>query len=147
MCDERSHPLGEIPLDTMTTRYIDVDGKWGIVIVYDFDTESEYDELAAIMRSFGLSIRNISKSLRILSTPNSGMAVSADDLRMSVAFIGDATSTSEWWSTVAHELHHISTAIIDHFDEPYYGEGDAYLHGFLLQRVVEEIAIPCGNAL
>lgn len=127
----------------MRTKYIDVDGKWGIVIVYDYNTSEEYDELYAIMRSFGMRIRNINKSIMILSTYNSGMSLSLNDVRMSVVFISDATSSSEWWSTIAHELHHVATAIIDYYGEPYYGEGDAYLHGYLLQRVVEELAEPC----
>lgn len=127
----------------MKTEYIDVDGKWGIVVVYDYDVDDEYNELFAIMRSFRMNMRRVNKSLRILSTPNSGMAVSLDDLKMSAIFVSNATSTSEWWSTIAHELHHVSTAIIDYYNEPYYGEGDAYLHGYLLQRVVEQIAKPC----
>lgn len=127
----------------MKTEYIDVDGRWGIVVVYDYDVDDEYNELFAIMRSFRMNMRRVNKSLRILSTPNSGMAVSLDDLRMSAIFVSNATSTSEWWSTIAHELHHVATAIIDYYDEPYYGEGDAYLHGYLLQRVVEQMAKPC----
>lgn len=127
----------------MKTAYIDVDDKWGIVIIYDFDTEYEYNELEAIMKSFGMNTRNTNKAIRILSTKNSGMAVSREDIKMSALFIGNTTSIPEWWSTVAHELHHAATAIIDYYNEPYYGEGDAYLHGYLLQQVVEQMAIPC----
>lgn len=127
----------------MITNYIDVDGKWGIILVFGFDTEEEYDDLSAIMQTFGLSIRNVNKSLQILSTYNSGMTVSRDDIRMSVIFIGKSSSKSQFWNSISHELHHASTAIIDYYNEPYDGEGDAYLHGYLLQRVVEEITEPC----
>lgn len=129
----------------METRYIDVDKKWGIVIIYDFNVEEEQDELEAIMQSFGMSIRNSEKSLRILSTFNSGMAVSDTILKMSAVFIGDATSNAQWWSTIAHELHHVATTITDYYGKPYYKEGSAYLHGYLFQRIVEEIAVPCAE--
>ena len=127
----------------MKTEYIDVDGKWGIVIVLDFDTEREWLELDAIMNSFGMRKRNIEKALNVLSTYNSGMAVSRDDIRMSCVFIAHTTSKSQFWNTVSHELNHVATAIIDYYGEPYDSEGTAYLHGYLLQRVVEEIAMPC----
>lgn len=127
----------------MKTEYIDVDGKWGIVIVMDFDTEYEYDELVAIMESFGMRHRNIEKSMRILSTYNSGMAISRDDIRMSCVFIAPTTSNTQFWNTVAHEMNHVATAIVDYYGEPYDGEGMAHLHGYLLQKVVEEIATPC----
>lgn len=128
----------------MRTDYVDVPrDKWGIVLVSNFDVDKEYIDLAAIMQSFGLKERNIQKSLRILSTFNSGMAISRDDIKMSVIFIGTPTSNSQFWNSISHELHHVATAIIDYYGEPYDGEGDAYLHGYLLQKVVEEIARPC----
>lgn len=128
----------------MVTRYIDVgDGKWGIILVYGFDVYGERDELSAVMRSFGLPPRNVRKSLRVLSEYDTGMAVSRDDVRMSVVFIGEATSDSQFWSTVNHELLHVEQAILDYYGVDWDGEPPAYLAGYLLQRVVEEIARPC----
>jgi len=126
----------------METSYIDVDGKWGIVLNYDFN-ERDTEELGAIMDAFGMPERNIRRAVRILMTYNSGMAVSREDLRMSAVFIGRPTSRSQFWNSIEHELRHVSTAIIDFYGEPYYGEPAAYLDGYLLQRVVEEIAEPC----
>lgn len=127
----------------MVVRHIDIDkGKWGILFVYDFDL-MDWDRLSAIMQTFGLSERNIKKSLRILSTYNSGMCVSRDDVRMSVIFIGKSTSTSQFWSTVSHELFHVEQAILDYYGTEWDGEPAAYLSGYLLQKVVEEIAEPC----
>ena len=127
----------------MVTRYIDIDKKWGVILVYDFDVDYEYDDLSAIMRTFGLNIRNTNKALRVLATYNSGMAISRDDIRMSVIFIGHTTSKSEFWSTISHELYHVNNAIIDYYGEDWDGEPPAYLSGYLMRRVVEEIALPC----
>lgn len=126
----------------MITNYIDVDGKWGIVIIRDFDIYDNED-LAAIMKSFGIGERKINKSLQILSTYNSGMAVSNSGLRMSAIFIGKPYSASEFWSTVNHELYHVEQAILEYYGENWDGEPPAYLAGYLLKRVVEEIAEPC----
>ncbi len=129
----------------MVNKYIGVDNdKWRILLVYDFDL-LDYDELSAIMDSFGLSQRNIQRSLRILSTFNSGMTISRADLRMSVVFIGKPTSNGQFWNTVVHELKHVHDAILDYYNIELDGEPSAYTIGYLLQRVVEEIAEPCKN--
>ena len=126
----------------MTTKYIDVDGYWGIVLCYDFDWE-DHEEMAAIMESFGMRKYSIRRSLHILSTFNSGMAVSHHGLRMSVMFVGEATSPIQFWSTVNHELVHVEQAILDYYGEDWEGEPPAYLAGYLLQKTVEQIAEPC----
>ena len=119
------------------------DNEWGVVVVYDFDTVFEHKVLVEQMRSFGMSIRNAEKALRILSNYNTGMAVSNETLKMSAIYISDATTPSQFWDTCAHELAHVVTAIIDAYAVPYYSEDAAYLSGFLMRQLVEEIGEPC----
>lgn len=92
---------------------------------------------------YGMNERNIQKSLRILSAPNTGMAISNNDLRMTAIYIGNATSPSEFWSTVNHELYHATVAIIDYYGEPYDEEPAAYLQGELMKMATKEIGEPC----
>lgn len=125
----------------METAYLDVDKRWGIVVCYDYD-ERDYADLRAIMRSFGMSRLDANRALDILSSYNTGMAVSNEDLRMSAIFISKATSNSEWWSTCLHEIRHAAQAIIEYYGADW-GEDDAYLTGFLTKQVVEKIAEPC----
>lgn len=126
----------------MKTSYIDVDGFWGIVLVHHFDERDE-QSLAAIMQSFGMRASRINYALDVLSTFNSGLTISNDELKMSAVFIGDATSIGEWWNSIAHELKHVSDAIISYYQEDWQGEPAAYLSGYLFQCVVEQIAKPC----
>ena len=125
----------------MKSVFLDVDSYWGVLVCYDYDT-LDYDDIWAICKSFGMSDKSINKALRILSSYNTGMAVSSDDLRMSAIFISKATSPSEWWSSCLHELRHSAQAIIDYYGADW-GEDDAYLTGFLTKQVVEKIAEPC----
>ena len=117
--------------------------EWGVVVVWDFDTEKEHDVLVEGMRSFGMSIRDAERALNILSAYNTGMAVSNKVLKMSAIYISDTTSMAEFWDSVAHELSHVVTAIIDNYDVPYYSEDAAYLAGFLMRQFVLEVAEPC----
>lgn len=126
----------------METTYIDVDGKWGIVIVCDYDVDYEANDLLAIMRSFGMTRKNANRALNILSNYNTGMSISNDDLRMSAIFISKATSSSEWWSTCLHEIRHAAQAIIEYYGADW-EEDDAYLTGYLTKEMVENLGDPC----
>lgn len=126
----------------MKTKYIDVDGKWGIVANYDF-SESDHREMAGIMDSFGLNTMQTRKSLRILSSFNTGMAISRDDIRMSVIFIGRASNTEQWWDTCTHELLHVWNAICDYYNVSKDSEDAAWTMGYLMRKTVEHIAVPC----
>lgn len=119
------------------------DNEWGVVVVYDFDTLFEHNVLVEQMRSFGMSIRNAEKALRILSNYNTGMAISNETLKMSAIYISDATNPSQFWDTCAHELAHVCTSIIDAYDVDYRSEDAAYLSGFLMRQLVEAIGEPC----
>ena len=128
----------------MTTDYIDIpNGKWGIVVIYDFDTIDERVDLLAIMRSFGLSLYNSNRALEILSNYNTGMAISLADLKMSAVFIGQSTSPSEFYSTAIHEFIHVADSIIDYYGESWGGEPSAYLVGYLTKEFVELVGEPC----
>ena len=117
--------------------------EWGVVVVWNFDTEFEYDVLVEQLRSFGSSIRNAEKALRILSNYNTAMTISNDVLKMSTIYIGNATSPSQFWDSVAHELAHTVVHIIDTYNVPYWSEDTAYLAGFLMRQFVTEVAEPC----
>ena len=117
--------------------------EWGVVVVFDFDTDYDHDIMVEQMRSFGMSIRNAEKALGILSNYNTGMTVSNEILRMSAIYIGKTTSASQFWDTCAHELAHVCTAIIDAYDLDYRSEDAAYLSGFLMRQLVEAIGEPC----
>ena len=126
----------------MVTKFIEIpEEKWGCLLVWDFDV-LDYDDIWAICKSFGMSDRNIKRSLQILSTYNSGMTVSNDDLRMSAMFIGHATSRSQWFNTLAHECLHLVDSISLYYDVECNTENRAYLQGFVFQRIVEEIGVP-----
>lgn len=129
----------------METKYFNVgDNDWGIILIFDYSM-LDWDDMWAIMRSFGMSSKEADNAIRILSSVNTGMTISNMDLRMSVVFVSKATSTSEWWNTVQHELTHVASAIIDYYGEDWFGEPAAYLSGHLLKRVIEDVAEPCNG--
>lgn len=127
----------------MVTKYLNIgDNDWGVLVCYDYSI-IDYDDMWAIMRSFGITTKKADEALRVLSGTNTGMTISNFELRMSVIFVSHASSISEWWSTFNHELWHVTTAIIDYYNEAYDNEPAAYTHGELMRLAVKEIGEPC----
>lgn len=122
--------------------YLDIDGYWGIVVCFNFGKYDKND-LWAYMRSFGLSRANANKALDVLSNYNTGVAISNDDVRMSVIFISKATTPSEFWSTAIHEAKHCADAIIEYYGAKWHGEDEAYLTGYITKLMVDKIGEPC----
>lgn len=123
----------------MKTSYLDLEGHWGIVCVYDYNVEEEYDELAAVMKSFNVPLRQIRRSLGILSAPNTGMTVTFPEVRMTLVMISRATSKDQFFSTVAHEAYHAVCGIIRYYDRGICSEDAAYTMGELMRQVITEM--------
>ena len=128
----------------MKTKYIDVDGAWGIIVCYDLKILDEY-EMRQNMRSFGMHGDSLENAVDILLLENNtGMCVSRPDIRMSLVFIGMATSSPQHWDTIAHEcLYHASVAIHKYYDIPFGSEDGAWLTGFLMRQAVRLLGEPC----
>ena len=124
------------------SEYIDVDGRWGIIFNYGYGLQ-DYDDLWAIMLSFGMTDKKADRALKILANYNTGMCVSNADIRMSAIFVSRATNASEWWSTALHEIKHAVDAIIEYYGVDWDGEDAAYLTGYVTKCLVEQIGEPC----
>lgn len=132
----------------MVKHYFDIgDDAWGLIVCYDVDVmDKDRKESIGIMDSFGLPWGRIHETIRVLEKPDTAVTITREDLRMSVMLISSCiTSPSSFWNTMAHELTHVTMAIIDYYGVEYWEESTAYLQGHLFQRVVESIAVPCKN--
>lgn len=123
----------------MKTEYIDLDGRWGIVCVYDYDVYEEYDELASVIESFKVSPRQTRRSLEILSAPNTGMTVTFPDIKMSLVMISRATSKDQLFSTVSHEAYHAVCGIIHYYGKEMCSEDAAYTMGEVMRQMFTKI--------
>lgn len=128
----------------MKSEYIDVKGKWGIVVCYDL-MRRDVREMRALMEAVGLGDEEIDGYLRLLLYhKNKGLCITNMELKMSLVFVGEATSQDQWWDTMAHEvLDHAKVAILDYYHVSLRGEDSAWLTGYLMRKVVQLIAPPC----
>lgn len=129
----------------MTSEYIDVKGYWGVLFCYDFRRLDEY-EMRSIMMSLGIRGEKLDEATDILLfNENTGMCISNDRLKMSVIFIGAATSEEQHWDTCVHELFHAACAICDYYGIDHDGEDFAWTIGYLTRKVVEQTSPPCAS--
>ena len=127
----------------MQTKYIDIQGKWGIVLCYDLDKYDE-DEARQSMTAFGVRDWKTDEAMDIrLHHYNTGMCISREDIRMSLIFIGNATSEEQWWDTVSHELFHTQQAILNYYNVPNDTEDAAWTMGYLMRKAVMMVGEPC----
>jgi len=128
----------------MKSEYIDVKGKWGIVVCYDL-MRRDVREMRALMEAVGVEDEEIDGYLRmLLYHKNKGLCITNMELKMSLVFIGEATSEDQRWDTIAHEiLDHAKVAILDYYHVSLRGEDSAWLTGYLMRKVVQLIAPPC----
>lgn len=128
----------------MKTKYLDVDGAWGIVICYDLGRFDEY-RMRQDMMAFGMHGERLDHAIDVLLfQKNTGMCVSRPDIRMSLIYIGESTSCPQEWDTIAHEcLYHASVAIHEYYDIPFGSEDGAWLTGFLMRQAVRLLGVPC----
>jgi hypothetical protein len=127
----------------MQTEYVDVRGKWGIVLCYDLDLDDDID-IMNYMMSLGSDEEGAYKAVNVLfGQENAGLCVTNMALRMSLIFIGDADSAEQWWDTLSHELYHAQQAIIEYYNVPPDTEKAAWTMGYLMRKSVELVAPPC----
>lgn len=128
----------------MKADYIDVNGHWGVILCHDLRRLDEY-EMRQVMMTFCLRGEQLDEAIEVLLfQDNTGMCVSRDDIRMSLVFIGNATSGDQWWDTTAHEvLYHAMVAICDYYDVSYGSEEGAWLTGYLMRKAVQILGEPC----
>ena len=127
----------------MQTEYVDVRGKWGIVLCYDLDLDDDVD-IMNYMVSLGSDEEGAYKAVNVLfGQENAGLCVTNMALRMSLIFIGDADSAEQWWDTLSHELYHAQQAIIEYYGVLPDSEKAAWTMGYLMRKSVELVAPPC----
>ena len=122
----------------MKKHYIDIEGYWGVIFLYDYDL-MDMDEIAAILDSFGLSERKIRKAMPVLYGVNSGMTVSRADLTMSVIIISNATSMEQFFDTIAHEIDHVQDAVDMFYGVRQGSEDSAWLQGYIMRGITNAL--------
>lgn len=124
----------------MKAKYIDIAGGWAFIFVYNVGLR-DLDDLSSWLEALGCTEKQIVKASRSALGTNSGFLFSNDDLRMSLMCISDATSESQWWNTVVHEIGHLQVAICRYYGVQLGSEESEYLQGFIMQKIFQSVKL------
>lgn len=111
--------------------YINVQDKWEVCIFMQYDAL-----LIDCLRKLNCSEKTIKRAIRKTDQYNSGFTFSNLKLRASVVYISPATSESQWFNTLVHELKHVQSHVCEYYDIEEDSEDAAYLIGYLMQRIM-----------
>lgn len=122
----------------MKKDYIDIDGYWAFLLCYNISWW-DLDDVASVLEAFGYSERGIRKVCRVLMEGNTGFTLSLPSERMSVMFIGNASTPSQWLDTVSHEIDHLQDTILRYYGVSHGTEDAAYLQGEITRLISEKL--------
>ena len=130
----------------MIRQEIDIDG-WWLVTVFYLPCSDNLAEVTEAYEDIGCPYSDVVTIRRIVGRLwNRGATYSSGWLRHSVVVIGRATSWSQFFDTMLHELKHVVDDVVMWYDLENLGEPPAYLQGELgrqMAPVVRRIACPC----
>ena len=119
----------------MNTQYIELGNQgWYILVYYNADY-SDRDELYKALSFLDCPVSTITKALKVLKRKNIGFTFTNSDYKMSIVCIGEASSRSQFVSTVVHEAKHVQSHICSFYDIDEDSEEAAYLIGYIAKRM------------
>ena len=118
----------------MTRQYIDIQGKWG-VLVYFHVGRRDLLEVADALRQLGCDEEYTDHAMGVLSGRNHALTFTNNTVRMSLVAIAETTSDAEFINSVAHEINHVRHHICKYYDIAEDSEDAAYLQGYIAMNV------------
>lgn len=114
----------------MLAKWIDIEGKWGVVVNYDVQPGDLPYILAQVDR-VGVSGRDRREIEGLFDAPNRGFTVSDMEERMSLTCIGWADSREQMVDTIIHEIDHVQRDVCEYYGVSLGSERAAWLQGYL----------------
>lgn len=116
--------------------YHNISNKWEIIF---FTSKKEIPLMNKYLKKINCSNKDIDKAQKILFGVNQGFTFTNYKLKCSIVGISQATSKSEWFNTVVHELKHVQSHICEFYNISEDGEDAAYLIGHLMKIFIKNI--------
>lgn len=130
----------------MIRQELDIDGYWRVTVFYLPDV-GDMAEVIGELRAVGCPASEVRKILRLFPhRRNKGVTFPGFYYRHSVTVIGKATSWSQFFDSVLHEVDHLVDVITEYYHVSNHREPPAYLQGEIGRQMapaIRRIACPC----
>lgn len=102
---------------------------WYVMCFYDVFSADDLDEVKKTLLSAGCSRGRAEEAVWVLSMPNKGYTFSNLGDKFSIVIVSRATSASQAYDSVHHEVKHLTEHICEEYNVDSRSEEAAYLQG------------------
>ena len=117
------------------------DRDWYIMVTYDIQTVGDLSEVEKSLLSVGCRVQTVRAAVDTLVEPDTGFTFTSFDNRLTLMFIGRATSAAQMYDTIQHELKHATEHISEYYHLDPKGERAAYLQGEIARQMFPAAAL------
>lgn len=114
---------------------------WYVMVYYDIQTVGDLSEVEKALFAAGCREQTVRAAVDTLTEPNTGFTFTNFGKRLTLMFIGRATSPEQIYDTIQHELKHATEHISDYFHLDPKGEESAYLQGEIARNMFRAAAL------
>lgn len=117
------------------------DRDWYVMCYYDIQTVADISEVEVALASAGCRPQAIKAAVDTLAEPDTGYTFTNYSERLTVIFIGRATSPEQMYDSMQHELKHAVEHIGEYFGVEPKSEESAYLQGEIARQMFPAAAM------
>ena len=122
------------------------DKDWYVMCSYDICTQKDLRAIEQLLYECGGKPKSIDEAISVLKQDNTGFTYTSFDDKITVIFIGHATSEDEMYNIIQHELKHAVEHISEYYDVDPKSETAAYLQGEIARNMyAAAVYIVCPN--
>ena len=119
----------------MLSKWVDLDGRWGVVVYYDVQPENA-EWVCGQLARIGCSEADLARVSVLFDRPNKACTLSDFDTRMSIVCIGWTDSREEAINSIIHEIDHVQRDVCKYYGVHLGSEESAYLQGELGEEMM-----------
>ena len=117
------------------------DRDWYVMAYYDIQTIGDLSEVEKSLLAAGCREQTVRAAVDTLTEPDTGFTYTSFDKRLTLMFVGRATSAEQMYDTIQHELKHATEHIGEYFQLDPSGEKSAYLQGEIARNMFRAAAL------
>lgn len=114
---------------------------WYVMVYYDIQTVGDLSEVEEALTAARCRPQTIRAAVDTLVEPDTGFTFTNFGERLTLMFIGRASSAAEMYDTIQHELKHATEHIGEYFGVDSQGEISAYLQGEIARNMFPAAAM------
>ena len=125
----------------MIKKIFNIDNKWKVIVYYNIDYNL-FDYIATDIRKLGMSNKLINKVYKEMKNGKAkAVTISSPVKKCSVVAFNPTKSNYDLINSIAHEAVHVMEAMLNYYDINIKGEPPAYTLGYLIQIIIQPLAL------